>query len=71
MLVRSIFIRYRNAKYQIDGILYKSEMYIPEIVRDRTIRTYGKLGDTIFIKTRERYLLLSGNWYFLYRCKDG
>lgn len=55
MTVRSIFIRYRNVKYQIDGILYESEMYIPEIVRDKPIRTYGKLGDTVFIKTRERF----------------
>lgn len=55
MLVRSIFIRYRNIKYQIDGILYESEMYIPEIVRDKSIRRYEKLGDTVFIKTRERF----------------
>lgn len=55
MLIRSIFIRYRNVKYQIDGILYESEMYIPEIVRDKPIRRYEKLGDTVFIKTRERF----------------
>lgn len=53
MKIRAIISRYRGIKYKIDGIFYESSMYIPEIIRDKTIATYGLLDGVMIIRTKQ------------------
>ncbi len=43
----------RELKWKIDGKLYEDEMYIPEIVRDKTIDFYGLQNGVMIIRTKE------------------
>ena len=53
MKVRAVITRNRGVKYRIDGILYESSMYIPEIVRDRVVDMYGLLDGVMIIRTKQ------------------
>lgn len=53
MNVRSWIVQNRGYKYEIDGRLYKHEMYIPEIIRDMEVLSYSYAGtDEIILKLR-------------------
>lgn len=52
MKVRAVITMNRGIKYRIDGVFYESSMYIPEIVRDRVVDTYGLLDGVMIIKTK-------------------
>ena len=53
MNVRSWIVQNRGYKYEIDGRLYKHEMYVPEIVRDMEVLSYSYAGtDEIILKLR-------------------
>ena len=54
MSVRAVITRYRGIKYRIDGIFYESSMYIPEIIRDRKVETYGILDGVMIIRTKNK-----------------
>ena len=51
MNVRTLIVTHRGAKYNIDDRLYESEMYVPEIVRDKQIETHEEINGVIVIKT--------------------
>lgn len=51
--VRTIIAINRGLKWKIDGKLYEHEMYIPEIVRDKTIDFYGLQNGVMIIRTKE------------------
>lgn len=53
MKVRAVITRNRGVKYRIDGIFYESSMYIPEIIRDRVVDTYGLLDGVMIIRTKQ------------------
>ena len=53
MNVRVVITRYRGIKYRIDEVFYENEMYIPEIIRDRKIETYGILDGVMIIRTKQ------------------
>lgn len=53
MTVRAVITWHRSVKYEIDGIFYEHEMYIPEIIRDRKIASYGLLDGVMIIRTRQ------------------
>ena len=53
MTVRSVIRMYRGVKYKIDSKEYKDTMYIPEIVRGKTVDTHLCVGDLVVIYTRE------------------
>lgn len=57
MKVRVVIIRNRGVKFKIDGIFYESEMYIPEIIRDRVVDMYGLLNGVMIIRTKQ-----DGRW---------
>ena len=54
MNIRSVIrdIRYRGIKYNIDGILYKSALLIPEAVKNKIIAAYGLRNDILIIKSK-------------------
>lgn len=54
MNIRAIISRYKGVKYKIDGILYESSMYIPEIIRDKVIDMYGLLDGVMIIRTKNK-----------------
>lgn len=54
MKVRAIITMNRGVKYNIDGTFYKSSMYVPEIVRDKTVDMYELLNGVIIIKTESK-----------------
>lgn len=51
MKVRTIIATNRGLKYKIDDRSYESEMYIPEIVRDRNIITQEEINGVMVIQT--------------------
>lgn len=51
MKVRAIIATNRGLKYIIDDRSYESEMYIPEIVRDREVITQEEINGVMVIKT--------------------
>lgn len=51
MKVRAIIATNRELKYKIDDRYYESEMYIPEIVRDRKVITQEEINGVMVIKT--------------------
>ena len=51
MKVRAIIATNRGFKYIIDDKYYESEMYIPEIVRDRKVITQKEINGVMVIKT--------------------
>lgn len=53
MSVRTVITRHRGIKYKIDGVFYEHEMYIPEIIRDRKVETYGILDGVMIIRTKQ------------------
>ena len=53
MKVRTIITINRGLKYKIDDRFYESEMYIPEIIRDRNIITQEEINGVMVIKTDE------------------
>ena len=53
MNVRQIITMNRGVKYNIDGKLYKNEMYIPEIIRDRKVDEKYRSGNLVTIYTRD------------------
>ena len=54
MNIRSVIrgTRYRGIKYNIDGILYKSALLIPEAVKNKIIAAYGLRNNTLIIKSK-------------------
>ena len=54
MTVRAVITMNRGVKYRIDGIVYESSMYIPEIVRDRVVDMYGLLDGVMIIRTKRK-----------------
>ena len=54
MTVRAVITMNRCVQYKIDGIFYKHEMYIPEIVRDRVVDMYGLLDGVMIIRTKSK-----------------
>lgn len=53
MKVRAIIASNRGLKYEIDDRFYESEMYIPEIVRDKNIITQEEIYGVMIIKTND------------------
>jgi len=53
MNVRTLIVTHRGTKYNIDDRLYESEMYVPEIVRDKQIETHEEINGVIVIKTKD------------------
>jgi len=53
MKVRAVITMHRGVKYKINGIFYESEMYIPEIIRDKIVDMYGLLDGVMIIRTKE------------------
>lgn len=53
MNVRTVIVTNRGLKYKIDDRFYESEMYIPEIVRDKHVETYEEINGVMIIKTKE------------------
>lgn len=52
MKVRTVITTHRGVKYKINGIFYESEMYIPEIIRDKTVDMYELLDEVMIIRTK-------------------
>lgn len=57
MKVRVVITRSRGVKFKIDGTYYESEMYIPEIIRDRVVETCGFSDGIMIIRTKQ-----DGRW---------
>lgn len=53
MNVRTLIVTHRGVKYNIDDRFYESEMYVPEIVRDKQIETHEEINGVIVIKTKD------------------
>lgn len=51
MKVRAIIATNRGLKYKIDDRFYESEVYIPEVVRDRKVITQEEVNGVMVIKT--------------------
>ena len=54
MNVRTIIVVNRGLKWNIDGRLYEHEMYIPEIVRDKKVKTYEQQNGIMIVTTKDQ-----------------
>jgi len=54
MNVRTIIVVNRGLKWNIDGRLYEHEMYIPETVRDKKVKTYEQQNGIMIVTTKDQ-----------------
>ena len=53
MNVRTLIMVNRKLKWKIDNRLYKQEMYVPEIVRDKKVNSYEQQMDIMIVITKD------------------
>ncbi len=51
--VRSLIVTNHCCKWNIDGRLYESEMYIPEIIRDKKVVSYVLQDNYMIVQTEK------------------